>query len=77
MEYCMANAATEQTRASKIKVIENVEQYNEEFLVAASVLVVANFKSIFQYYFIFCSLIFAAFVIHYLVKFAKNRIIVV
>lgn len=59
------------SRAEKVVLIGNVEQYIAEYS-GFSDLDLANFRFIFLYYALFCSLVFAAFCAHHLVKFIRK-----
>lgn len=69
---CTDSAAKAACRALKITVFETKEQYINDFSGSPD-LVLNNFYFIFLYYFLFCSLIFAAFILHHLAKFISGR----
>ena len=73
MENCMAQSAESSCRASRITVIGDVDQYTEEYT-AASDLVLENFRYIFLYHFLICSLLLLAFGLHHLARLAKSRV---
>ena len=59
-------------RASKVTMFETLEQFIDE-TTGFSDLVLDNFRFIFLYYFLFCSLVFVAFGVHHLVKLVKKN----
>lgn len=71
MTDCIEKSGRATCRASKIAIFRNLEDYLEEFS-DTSDLVLDNFRFIFLYYFIVCSLVFVAFAGYHLVKFAKK-----
>ena len=72
--YCIDQAARSSCRNSKIELFESLDQYIEEYS-GFSHLVLANFRFIFLYYILYCSLAFVAFGVHHLVKFVSKRAI--
>ena len=73
---CIDTAASESCRTSKVTVFGTLEAYIDEHSHFAN-LVLDNFRFIFLYYFLACSLVFVAFAVHLLVKFDKMMHIVI
>ena len=69
---CVDNLARTSCRASKVSQLESLEAYIEEYS-GFSDLPLDNFRFIFLYYFLFCSLVFVAFGVHHLVKLVKKN----
>lgn len=70
---CVDQVARESCRRAKVKMIETVEEFIDEQS-GFSDLVLENFRFIFTYYFVLCSLVFIAFLIHHLIKFVNKSI---
>ena len=70
---CIDKAARASCRRNEILMFETLEAYIDEYS-GFSDLVLDNFRSIFLYYFLFCSLVFAAFSMYHLANLAKRRI---
>ena len=73
---CTENLARANCRESKVTIFESLEQYVKESS-GFSDLVFQNFKYIFQYYFLLCSLVFVAFYVHHLVKYVRKNAILI
>ena len=70
---CADQSAQSNCRASKLSLLESLDAYIEEYS-GFSDLVLDNFRFIFLYYFLACSLAFVAFDAHHLVKFVKKNV---
>lgn len=73
---CFNKASRAPCRGSKNSLFECLEAYIDEHS-STSDLVLDNFRFIFLYYFLACSLVFVAFAVHLLVKFDKMMHIVI
>ena len=69
---CADKLSRANCRASKVTMFETLEQFIDE-TTGFSDLVLDNFRFIFLYYFLFCSLVFVAFCVHHLFKFVKKN----
>ena len=74
--YCADKLSRTNCRASKVTLFETLEQFIDE-TTGFSDLVLDNFRFIFLYYFLLCSLFFVAFCVHHLVKFVKKNAILI
>lgn len=75
---CVDGAARDSCRKSGVSVFESLDEYIDVYIQQYSGfadLGYDNFESIFLYYFLLCSLIFVAFSVHHLVKFARKNAI--
>ena len=52
---------------------ETLDEYVEAESAGASDLVIENFRYIFLYYFLVCSLVSGAFLVHHMARFAKRK----
>ena len=80
MYDCTDNAARASCRGSKnsLSLFESIEAYMDDYEFSGfSDLVLDNFRFIFLYYFLFCSLVFVSFCVHHLVKYVKKRTVAV
>ena len=71
---CLDKTAIGCARSAKIELFDSLASYVENYS-GFSNLVFENFKHIFIYYGLICSLVFAAFCVHHLIKFLEKRII--
>ena len=74
LDECKANAGMDSTRKHGISVFESLEEFIEDSS-GFSNLGMPNFRYIFLFYFLICSLIFVAFCVHHLANFIKKRAI--
>lgn len=70
---CVRQASQDTCRASRVSIFESIESFVEEFS-EFSDLVLENFRYIFLYHFLICSLVFVTFGVHCMVKFARRNV---
>ena len=73
MYGCIDRVARNSLRSSKIALFENLEQYVQENSGGFSDLEFQNFRLIFLYYFLVCSLVFVVACVVHLVNFTKIK----
>ena len=76
MYECASKLAQKNCRASEVTMFDSLESYTEDYT-SFDDLVLQNFKHIFIYYFLLCSLVFVAFTVHHLAKFVRMNWILI
>ena len=71
MYGCIKNAASESFRNDEVNLFQKLEDYTDQYS-GFSNLILNNFRFIFIFYFLFCSLPFLAFCLHHLVNWPRN-----